>query len=176
MAHAHARTNICAGQVMDLIRTSSISLIQVLLLSCSVVSVDPEASGLVQRLISQRNTLIQPGLSYVNSSSIVSGNTLSISHLRNISSRSEVSCIINMENWSKWLLGNPVIYSKYGSFLQSIMNKKIQSFIIKFQHSIPAKCSPATGKLQLQSPTLTAVLLGLLVLWPGSCQDRGCSS
>ena len=85
-------------QVMDLMMRSSVSLIQVLLLSCSVVSVDPEASGLVQRLLSQRNTLIQPGLSYVDSSSIGSGNTLSISHLRNITSSSEVSCIINMEN------------------------------------------------------------------------------
>jgi hypothetical protein len=142
-------------QVMNLLRTSSISLIQVLLLSCSVVSVDPEASGLVQRLISQRNTLIQPGLSYVDSSIIGSGNTLSISHLRNISNRSEVSCIIIMENWSKWLLGNPVIYSKYGSFLPSIsnLNHEFSRFRIEFQHSIPAKCSPATGKLQLQSPT-----------------------
>ena len=161
---------------MDLIRTSSISLIQVLLLSCSGVSVDPEASGLVQRLISQRNTLIQPGLSYVDSSTIVPGNTLSISNLRNISSKSDVSCIINMENWSKWLLGNPVIYSKYGSFLPSIKNNKFPRLRIIFQHSIPGKCSQVTGKLQLQSPTRRAVLLGLLGLWPGRLQGRGCSS
>ena len=134
---------------MDFVRMSSVILIQVMLLSCSVVSVDPEANGLVQRLISQRNTLIQPGLSFMNSSSFGTGSTVSLSNLRNITSRNQISCIINVENWSKWLLGDPVFYFKYGSFLPSKIIVQLPiNFKFQFQSSIPEKCSPATEKLQ----------------------------
>ena len=134
---------------MDFVKISSVILIQVLLLSCSVVSVDPEANGLVQRLISQRNTLIQPGLSFINSSSFGTGSTVSLSNLRNITSRNQISCIINVENWSKWLLGDPVFYFKYGSFLPSkIIVRFPINLKLQFQSSILEKCSPATEKLQ----------------------------
>ena len=134
---------------MDFVKISSVILIQVLFLSCSVVSVDPEANGLVQRLISQRNTLIQPGLSFINSSSFGTGSTVSLSNLRNITSRNQISCIINVENWSKWLLGDPVFYFKYGSFLPSKIILQISVCLyLQFQSSTLEKCSPATEKLQ----------------------------
>ena len=28
----------------------------------------------------------------------------------------QVRCIIHVENWTKWLLGHPVYYFKYGHF------------------------------------------------------------
>ena len=31
----------------------------------------------------------------------------------------QVGCVINVENWTKWLLAEPVHYFKYGSFLPS---------------------------------------------------------
>ena len=31
----------------------------------------------------------------------------------------KVGCVINVENWTKWLLGEPVYFFKYGSFLPS---------------------------------------------------------
>ena len=48
----------------------SVMIPLILLLSCSVTSVDPEAGGTVQRLMSQQESLIQPGLSFINSSNL----------------------------------------------------------------------------------------------------------
>ena len=93
--------------------------VPVFLLSCSVVSVDPESGGTVQRLMSQRDNLIQPGLSFINSSSINTVNTLSLGGLQNMTHKHQIGCIINIENWSKWLLGYPVYYFKYGAFQTS---------------------------------------------------------
>ena len=31
----------------------------------------------------------------------------------------QVTCVINIENWSKWLLDDPVYYIKYGAFRPS---------------------------------------------------------
>ena len=91
-------------------------LLQVLFLTCVVVTVDPETGGVVQRLMSRRDDLIQPGLSYINTSSINTVNTLSLTGLHNITHKHQIGCIINIENWSKWLLGYPVYYFKYGHF------------------------------------------------------------
>jgi len=94
----------------------NVLLLQVLFLTCVVVTVDPETGGVVQRLMSRRDDLIQPGLSYINTSSINTVNTLSLTGLHNITHKHQIGCIINIENWSKWNLGNPVYYFKYGRF------------------------------------------------------------
>ena len=101
---------------MNNLELSIVQIIPVLLLSCSVVSVDPESGGTVQRLMSQRDNLIQPGLSFINSSSINTVNTLSLGGLQNMTHKHQIGCIINIENWSKWLPGYPVYYFKFGSF------------------------------------------------------------
>ena len=91
-------------------------LLQVLFLTCVVMTVDPETGGVVQRLMSRRDDLIQPGLSYINTSSINTVNTLSLTGLHNITHKHQIGCIINIENWTKWNLGYPVYYFKYGKF------------------------------------------------------------
>ena len=48
-----------------------IVIVVIMLLSCSVTGVDPETGGTVQRLMAQQSTLIQPGLSFINSSNHV---------------------------------------------------------------------------------------------------------
>jgi hypothetical protein len=101
---------------MNNLELSLVQIIPVLLLSCSVGSVDPEAGGAVQRLMSQRDDLIQHGLSYMNSSGLNTVNTLSLGGLQNLTHSHQIGCVLNIENWSKWLLGNPVYYFKYGSF------------------------------------------------------------
>ena len=80
-------------------------ILLLLLLEVLVLTVDPETGGVVQRLMSRRDDLIQPGLSYINTSSINTVNTLSLGGLQNITQKHQVGCIINIENWSKWLLG-----------------------------------------------------------------------
>ena len=82
-------------------------------------SFDINGSSLVKRLISQRRTLIQPGLSFLDNSGQFSVESLSMENLKNISRMFEVSCIINVENWSRWLLASPLVYSEYGSFVPS---------------------------------------------------------
>ena len=95
---------------------TNLELSLVLLLSCSVGCVDPEAGGTVQRLMSQRDDLIQPGLSYMNTSGLSTMNTLSLGEIQNLTHSHQIGCVINIENWSKWLLGYPVYYFKYGGF------------------------------------------------------------
>ena len=78
-----------------------------LLLLYPVLPVDPETGAVVQRLLAQRELLIQPGLSYRTGSKNESF------------SRSSVSCTLVLENWTRWLLGSPVYYLQYGQFLAS---------------------------------------------------------
>ena len=40
----------------------------------------------------------------------------------------QVTCVINIENWSKWLLDDPVYYIKYGAFRPS---ESSEFFLIK---------------------------------------------
>ena len=91
-------------------------LVSLLLLECSVHTVDPESGGTVQRLMSRRADLIQPGLSYMNTSNLNSVQTLSLAGIENITRKHKIGCSINIENWSKWNLGYPVYYFKYGRF------------------------------------------------------------
>ena len=89
----------------------------ILLLSCSVTSVDPEAGGTVQRLMSQQESLIQPGLSFINSSNLAGISRVTLDDIHNVTmASSTVSSTINVVNWSKWLLGYPVYYFRYGHF------------------------------------------------------------
>ena len=94
-------------------------LLVICILLCTVVCVDPESGGTVQKLLSQRENLIQPGLSFTNITNGKSVSSLSLLELQSISSLSQVSCTISIENWSKWLLANPVYYLQYGKWSQS---------------------------------------------------------
>ena len=111
---------------MSIQMTVLLNMVYLVMFSCNTLSVDPENTGLVQKLISQRNSLIQAGLSYTGS-----GNSRNMTELRNITTSTEVSCIINLENWSKWLLGKPVSYSKYGSFLPGMEMNKVSQIEVK---------------------------------------------
>ena len=100
-----------------------------LVLPCSQ-PMNPLEGGMVQRLLAQRKELVQPGLSYITGDpGLVT--SLSLQTVLNISSSSQVrtgligvssiillqvGCVINIENWSKWLLSYPVYYFKHGTF------------------------------------------------------------
>ena len=82
-----------------------------------ITGVDPESGGTVQRLLAQQESLIQPGLSFINSSGLSSVTRSSVAEIHNnTASRSAVSATINIVNWSRWLLGYPVYYFRYGHF------------------------------------------------------------
>ena len=99
------------------LRLEMISL--VLMLSWGASSIDPETGGTVQRLLSQQETLIQPGLSFINSSNMASVSMMSLNDIHNTTTSHHIlSCSINIVNWSRWLLGYPVHFFKYGHFKQ----------------------------------------------------------
>ena len=88
--------------------------------------VDPESGGTVQRLLSQQQSLIQPGLSFINSSSLGGVTRASLGDIRNLTqSAATVSATINIVNWSRWLLGYPVYYFKYGHFQHGEQKNRI---------------------------------------------------
>ena len=91
-------------------------LVSLILLECSVHTVDPESGGTVQRLMSRRADLIQPGLSYMNTSGLNTASTLSLAGIQQITQKHQIGCTINIENWAKWNMGYPVYYFKYGQF------------------------------------------------------------
>lgn len=89
----------------------------ILMMSWTVSSVDPESGGTVQRLLSQQDGLIQPGLSFINNSNMASITMMNIRDIHNLTTSQHVlSASINIVNWSRWLLGYPVYYFKYGHF------------------------------------------------------------
>ena len=101
----------------------------ILMMSWSASSVDPETGGTVQRLVSQQDLLIQPGLSFINNSNMASVSMISLGDIHNMTtSHHQLSCSINLVNWSRWLLGYPVHYFKYGHFKQGEENNMIYSF------------------------------------------------
>ena len=96
---------------------SLVSLFVVISGLVEIAGVDPESGGTVQRLLAQQESLIQPGLSFINSSGLSSVTRSSVAEIHNnTASRSAVSATINIVNWSRWLLGYPVYYFKYGHF------------------------------------------------------------
>ena len=95
----------------------TVSLLVVISGLVEIAGVDPESGGTVQRLLAQQESLIQPGLSFINSSGLSSVTRSSVAEIHNnTASRSAVSATINIVNWSRWLLGYPVYYFKYGHF------------------------------------------------------------
>ena len=108
--------------ICPVMRLEMMSLI--LMMSWSASSVDPETGGTVQRLVSQQDLLIQPGLSFINNSNMASVSMISMADIHNMtSSHHQLSCSINLVNWSRWLLGYPVHYFKYGHFQRSLIRQ-----------------------------------------------------
>ena len=99
--------------MVDLLQSVKISGLSATLYSLVLLcwgmsgSVNPEGS-LVNKLMSQRETLMQDGLSFFNGTSVSNMQAKSHGH--------EIRCLIHIENWTKWLLGYPVYYTKYGVF------------------------------------------------------------
>ena len=64
---------------------------------------------MVHRLLSDRDILIQDGLSYFNGT-----------RLKDLRQKKppgvEVRCLISIENWSEWMLSFPVTFTQYGGF------------------------------------------------------------
>ncbi len=60
-------------------------------------------------------------------------NSLSLEGLRNSTEGHEMRCIINIENWTQWLLGYPVFYFKHGYFQPGKQNTY---FCIFIKHSL----------------------------------------
>ena len=92
------------------IHISDLPLFPLILLLYPSACIDPQAGALVQKLLSQRDLLVQPGLSFINNSNNI--NRFDVGHSR-------VSCTISIENWSRWLLGYPVYYLDYGHWHNS---------------------------------------------------------
>lgn len=65
-------------------------------------------TSMVHRLLSDRNVLIQDGLSYFNDTTLTD--------VRGRGDGHGVRCIISVENWSRWMLSFPVVYTHYGGF------------------------------------------------------------
>ena len=117
--------------LIPVMRLEMMSLI--LMMSWTASSVDPETGGTVQRLVSQQDVLIQPGLSFINNSNMASVSMISIRDIHNMTtSHHQLSCSINLVNWSRWLLGYPVHYFKYGHFKQG---KILINFIVQVSQS-----------------------------------------
>ena len=109
--------DIFSDMTVNIFKDYSVMIPMILLLSCSVTSVDPEAGGTVQRLMSQKEFLIQPGLSFINSSNLAGISRVTLDDIHNFTiASSSISTTINLVNWSRWLLGYPVYYFKYGHF------------------------------------------------------------
>jgi len=89
-----------------------------------VDTVNPLEGGMAQRLLSQRDELIQAGLSYITGDPTVPSG-LSLDAIVNISTSHQVSCVINLENWSKWLLSYPVYYFRHGTFHSSFHDRDV---------------------------------------------------
>ena len=108
---------IFSYMTVNIFKDYSVMIPMILLLSCSVTSVDPEAGGTVQRLMSQKEFLIQPGLSFINSSNLAGISRVMLDDIHNFTiASSSISTTINIVNWSRWLLGYPVHYFRYGHF------------------------------------------------------------
>ena len=135
--------------------TVILNMMYLVMFSCNTISVDPENTGLVQKLISQRNSLIQAGLSYTGA-----GNSRNMTELRNITTSTEVSCIINLENWSKWLLGNPVSFSKYGSFLAGMEINTVSEIQVKVSAFHPREVFPSHREVAIAVDNLDSSFTG----------------
>jgi len=92
-------------------------IVAFLLLGSSHQSSSSYDTSMVHRLMSDRDILIEDGLSYFN------GTTLK--DVVNHNEGHEVRCIISVENWSKWMLSFPVVYTQYGDFQYGFHEREI---------------------------------------------------
>ena len=74
-------------------------------------------TSMVHRLMSDRDILIEDGLSYFNGTTLKDVQRHNEGH--------EVRCIISVENWSKWMLSFPVVYTQYGDFQYGFHEREI---------------------------------------------------
>lgn len=96
---------------------ASLTLTCLILLDLSlVISVNPDGS-LFQKLKSQRDSLMQDGLSFFNGTTVAG--------VQNRSSGHDVRCLIHVENWTKWLLAKPVYYTKYGGVQRGFHEREV---------------------------------------------------
>ena len=106
-----------------------IILLVLLILKWSVISVDPESGGTVQRLTSQQSTLIQRGLSYIDDTKHYQVRMKSLADIQNeTQSDAQISCTMNIVNWSRWMMNQPIYFFKYGSFEKGeriLVNRKL---------------------------------------------------
>ena len=99
-----------SSNFQTLLSSSSSSLLLLLLLMsgcCGTVSSTYDTS-MVHRLLTDRNFLIEEGLSYFNGTRL--------KDVRKHNDGHEIRCIISIENWTKWMLTFPVVYNLYGDF------------------------------------------------------------
>ena len=110
-----------------------IILLILLILKCSVISVDPESGGTVQRLQSQQSTLIQRGLSYIDDTKHYQVRMKSLADIQNeTQSDAQISCTMNIVNWSRWMMNQPIYYFNYGSFEKGERILVIRQLTIKY--------------------------------------------
>lgn len=74
-------------------------------------------TSMVERLLGDRDTLIQDGLSYFNGTTLRDVKTHDDGH--------EVRCIMSIENWSQWMLSFPVVYTQYGDFQYGFHEREV---------------------------------------------------
>ena len=74
-------------------------------------------TSMVHRLFQDRDVLIQDGLSFFN------GTTLH--EVKSHDDGHEVRCVMVIENWSKWMLNFPVVYTQYGDFQYGFHEREI---------------------------------------------------
>ena len=97
-------------------------MMQHLILVCGILMCSSSASSnydtsMVHRLMTDRDILIEDGLSYFNGTTLTDVQRSNDGH--------EVRCIISVENWSKWMLSFPVVYTRYGDFQYGFHEREI---------------------------------------------------
>lgn len=75
------------------------------------------SSSMVARLMSDRDTLIQDGLSFFNHTTV--------EELQDRNTGHDVRVLIVVENWTKWLLCYPVVYHHYGGFQGNFHEREV---------------------------------------------------
>ena len=74
-------------------------------------------TSMVHRLMQDRDILIQDGLSYFNGTTLRDVVRHDEGH--------EVRCVMVIENWSRWMLEIPVVYTQYGDFQYGFHEREI---------------------------------------------------
>jgi len=92
------------------------ALLAILAAAVAPVSSNYDTS-MVHRLMQDRDVLIQDGLSYFNGTTLHDVMSHDEGH--------EVRCIMVIENWSKWMLNFPVVYTQYGDFQYGFHEREV---------------------------------------------------